>query len=253
MKKNIKGIKPEIIAVVAIFLLVCIFLGGKSAMNIISALSYNSKGDTVPVNPVVSNELSSWPADEAQPQVAEPVSLTENPVKKVRAIVDNSALINDESRWYQAGDIVQGEAKILAIEASRILVEWNDTQSYFFLDYTVAEVPQPQPRQLGGQFNKLTDEQRARIQQGLQALNNLTDEQKANIGQAVQGIQSMTQLMQNMTPQERAQSQTEGQQMMQRFQNMTQEERQNTIQQLGRQFQQWLQSDQSQMPNLSLP
>jgi hypothetical protein len=247
MKKNIKGIRPEIIAVAAIFLLGCLFMAGKSAMNIISALSYDKKETSVPVNSIESNQVYVQTPQDVQQEL-----LTENPVKKVRAIIDNSAQINDDNRWYKVGDIVEGQAKIVAVEPSRILVEWNGIQGYVPLDYSVTAAAQSQPQQFGGQFNNLTEEQKVRIQQGLQALSNLTEEQKARITQGLQGLQSLGQIWQNMAPQYQVQTRARLEELGQRIQNMPQDERQNAIQQLGQQWQQWLQTDQSQLPNFSL-
>jgi hypothetical protein len=248
-KKNIKGIKPEVIAVAAFFMLMCLYVLGITGRNIISALSSNKTNSSETENNI---ESVTPTIAEVQSQVAEPVLLTENPVKKVRAIVDDSALINDGNQWCKVGDMVGGQAKILAIEPNGIFVEWNSMQNFVPLEYSAELIPQSQTRQTGTQFNNLTEEQRARIQQGLQALSNLTEEQKTRIAQGLQGLQSLGQMWQNMTPQYQAQTRARLEELGQRIQNMPQEERQNSMQRLGQQWQQWLQTDQSQMPNFTL-
>jgi hypothetical protein len=246
-KTNNKRIKPEIIIVAAVFGLVSVYVLSLAGKNIASVSSIE-KGSTPKadgnnqVKPQNPKPASTQVTEQVQPQVVQQEPLKENPVKKVRAIVNNSALINDDNRWYQVGDMVEGQAKILAIEPTRVLVEWNGTQSYVPIDLTVVQAPQTPPQQAGGQFNNLTDEQRQQIAQGLQQL-----------GQSLQGLQSLGQIWQNTSPEEQQAMQNRMQEMVQRVQNMPQDQRQNAVQQLGQQWQQWLQTDQSQIPNFTIP
>lgn len=52
----------------------------------------------------------------------------QNPVKEVLGILGDEALIN--GKWYKAGDTV-GEAKILAVESTKIKVSWNGQETEF--------------------------------------------------------------------------------------------------------------------------
>lgn len=50
----------------------------------------------------------------------------QNPIREVLGILGNEALIND--KWYKAGDSV-GDAKILAVEPTKIKVSWNGQET----------------------------------------------------------------------------------------------------------------------------
>jgi hypothetical protein len=52
----------------------------------------------------------------------------EHPIKQVDGILGNEALIQD--KWYKAGDKV-GDAKILSVSATGILVEWDGKKKTF--------------------------------------------------------------------------------------------------------------------------
>jgi hypothetical protein len=262
MKKNIKGIRPEIIAVAAIFLLGCILVVGLSGKNIISALSYNNKSETEPVNPVVSNELSGRPAAEVRPPVAAPVLLTENPVKKVRAIVEDTTLINDDNRFYKVGDIVEGQAEIVAIEPNGIYVEWNSTKSFVPLDYssTVANETQAPGRSqaVNQPFGaNLTQGQMIQMQNSMMVMGqniqnfmqNLSPQQQTRV---MNRMMQMGQTMQNMSAEEQTAIQTRMEQMGQRLANMPEQQRQQAMTQVQQQMQDWMLSDQEGFPEFTL-
>lgn len=64
----------------------------------------------------------------------------ENPVKEVRAIFGNQILINN--RWYSEGDMISGSAKVVTIEPTQVIIEWNgDSKTFRPLD---ASTPEPQ-------------------------------------------------------------------------------------------------------------
>jgi hypothetical protein len=52
----------------------------------------------------------------------------QNPVREVLGILGDEALIND--KWYKAGDSV-GDAKILAIEPTKVRVSWKGQEKEF--------------------------------------------------------------------------------------------------------------------------
>ncbi|UCG55821.1 MAG: hypothetical protein JSU70_13230 [Phycisphaerales bacterium] len=52
----------------------------------------------------------------------------QNPVQAVIGILGNRALIND--KWYEVGDTV-GDAKVVAIEATRVKIEWDGREKTF--------------------------------------------------------------------------------------------------------------------------
>ena len=85
--------------------------------------------------------------------------------------------------------------------------------------------------------------------------NNLTDEQRANLQRMQQGLQGLAsgiQIWQNISPEARQAYQNQLQELGQQVQNMSEEDRANARQQIEQQWQQWLQSDQQQLPNFSL-
>jgi len=57
-----------------------------------------------------------------------PIPPKENPVKEVMGILGSEALIN--GKWHKAGDSV-GDAKILAIEPTKVRVFWNGQEKEF--------------------------------------------------------------------------------------------------------------------------
>jgi len=57
-----------------------------------------------------------------------PTPPKENPVKEVMGILGSEALIN--GKWHKAGDSV-GDAKILAIEPTKVRVSWNGQEKEF--------------------------------------------------------------------------------------------------------------------------
>ncbi len=85
--------------------------------------------------------------------------------------------------------------------------------------------------------------------------NNLTDEQRANLQRLQQGLQGLAsgiQIWQNISPEARQAYQNQLQQLGQQMQNMSEEDRAYARQQLEQQWEQWLQTDQSQMPDFYL-
>jgi hypothetical protein len=85
-------------------------------------------------------------ADELkQKNLFAPPAPKENPVKEVTAIFGDSAYINGD--WRKAGAKI-GDAKILAIEPTRVKVEWNGKIHYFApiaASSAVAQAPEPAP------------------------------------------------------------------------------------------------------------
>ncbi len=70
-----------------------------------------------------------------------PPAQKENPVKEVRAIFGDQVLINNSDKWYKEGQMFQ-DAKIVAIEPSHVLIEWDGRQNTFRpID---ASTPEPQ-------------------------------------------------------------------------------------------------------------
>jgi len=64
----------------------------------------------------------------------------ENPVKEVRAIFGNQVLINN--KWYSEGEMISASAKVVTIEPTQVIIEWNDRETTFRpLD---ASTPEPQ-------------------------------------------------------------------------------------------------------------
>jgi type II secretory pathway component PulC len=59
-----------------------------------------------------------------------PQSKRENPVKEVRAIFGDQVLINNGNKWYKVGQMIQ-DAKIVAIEPTHVLIEWDGKQNTF--------------------------------------------------------------------------------------------------------------------------
>lgn len=59
-----------------------------------------------------------------------PKSKKENPVKEVRAIFGDQVLINNGNKWYKEGQMFQ-DAKIVAIEPTQVLIEWDGKQKTF--------------------------------------------------------------------------------------------------------------------------
>jgi hypothetical protein len=57
-----------------------------------------------------------------------PPAKARNPVSQVTGILGSEALIN--GRWYKVGETI-GEAKLVAIEPTRVRVEWEGRQSVF--------------------------------------------------------------------------------------------------------------------------
>jgi hypothetical protein len=85
--------------------------------------------------------------------------------------------------------------------------------------------------------------------------NNLTDEQRAGLQRLQQGLQGLAsgiQIWQNISPEARQAYQNQLQELGQQVQNMSEEDRANARQKFEQQWQQWLQSDQQQLPNFSL-
>ena len=63
----------------------------------------------------------------------------QHPVKEVPAIFGDEVLIND--KWYKVGDTV-GDAKILAIEATEVRIEWDGSVKAFLpINATIPEPP----------------------------------------------------------------------------------------------------------------
>ena len=72
-----------------------------------------------------------------------PPTQNENPVKEVRAIFGDQVLINNGDKWYKEGQMIQ-DAKIVAIEPSYVLIEWDGKQSTFRpIDASVPDSQQP--------------------------------------------------------------------------------------------------------------
>ena len=66
----------------------------------------------------------------------------QHPIKQVDGILGHEALI--ANKWYKAGDKI-GEAKILSVESTRVIVEW-DGKTKTFAPIAAAESKRSAPR-----------------------------------------------------------------------------------------------------------
>lgn len=260
-----KGIKTDILVVLTVFLVIIIYVLGLSVRNIVSTLSYGNKNVSEPIDSSELNQSYRQPVAQVQPQVGDPELLTQNPITKVRAILDNHVQINDSEQWYKVGDIVEGQAEIIAVEPTRILVEWNGTQTYIPLDYSEVAASEAQTsrrdeavnQQLSAPFSNLTQEQITQMQSTMMSMQqnmqnffqNLTPEQQSRIQNR---MMQRGQMMQNMSSEEQAAIQSRMMQMGQRLQGMSEQQRQEAMSNVMQQMQQWMLSDQEGIPEFSL-
>ncbi|MFC1781401.1 hypothetical protein ACFLZ8_04000 [Planctomycetota bacterium] len=256
-----KGIKTDALLVVAVFLVVIIYVLGLSIKNIYFLMTYDKQRSTQPIATEQPVQSYSSPMVRARSETFE-LEPTQNPIQKAHAIFGNRVQINDGEQWYEVGDIVEGQAEILAIEPTRILVEWNGTQTYIPFDYSAITASEAQTSGrseavsplLNDQMNNFTQEQINQMQQSGMAMmqnffQNLSPQQQSRLQTR---MMQMGQTMQNMSEQERTALQTRQMELGQRLMNMPEQQRQQAMVRIQQEMQQWMLSDQEGIPEFSL-
>jgi hypothetical protein len=87
----------------------------------------------------------------------------QNPVGEVVGILGDEALIND--KWYKVGDSV-GDAKIVAIEPTKVKVVWDGQEKEFSPMVIAGE----RGGAMRGRFNSLSPEERQKMRQQWQSM-----------------------------------------------------------------------------------
>jgi len=109
-----------------VFLKVGFFVSASNAMMMAAQADPNEVGATDLTKVLAATKAS---ADQIKKNnLFVPVSAKQYPVNEVIGILGREALIGD--KWYNVGDSV-GEAKILAIEPTKVKVVWNGQEKEF--------------------------------------------------------------------------------------------------------------------------
>jgi uncharacterized membrane protein YgcG len=194
-------------ALLAVFILVKItsfFTDSARAENVVKTALESINSESVGVEQYFTKDRN-LAATLTRNNLFSPAPPKENPVKEVRAIFGNQALIDDN--WYSEGQTI-GDAKIVAIEPMQVTVEWDGRQTSFRpLD---ASMPEPQ------QSDRATARAGTTRPDSV-ILNSPTGQMPGQMpgGRMGMNFQDMRTNFQNMSPAERQRLREE---MMQRFQ-----------------------------------
>lgn len=172
-----------------------------------------------------------------------PLPPRQHPVKEVWGILGDEVLIED--KWYKAGDMV-ADAKILAIEATQVKIEWDGNEKYFAPIDARAPAGRPasgpgaqvvKAEQAGGEGAEMVQ-----VQPGEPPMlggpprggfGGLSPEERAEMREQIMGRR---QRFESMSPEERAEMRERFMMMRERFESMSPEEREEARAQMRERF-----------------